>query len=360
MPYGCLLGSGRFSVLLEQQLLLLGTRLVQTTGSRQSSQETPQETPIESNNDHDSLMGKPHGRPRHGEGGDLPQVRQKRMADDTNQNEGYITDLQPMMPSAQPRSELRDDECANTTPTPAATTPIGPVCSRWESLVLGATRLIMNADQLDQAALWALERALLPLESSHDDVEDRQHLHRESLPDSGNEHFGTVTLTSQRSTQQAATGTVARETSDRNSDSNGEQLQYWKNGQTSSHETATLGAVSSTAYAVEHEGGKTRNGAKAPSTTAASTLEAEQVASRATGHREIDQRDSYTLKGTSNFCLEVVWSEEDEVEEAGVGNGEDPQGKSLPPRLCGDLVRWGWRMAKLGLAHVIVRYVVAR
>lgn len=359
MPYGCLLGSGRFSVLIEQQLLLLS----------KPSQEKPLETLIGPDGDIDSSTGQ-RWQPKRGEGGELPQVRQEKDTGETTRNGRSTAEPEPISASARGRLPARGDDHATRTQTqrpPTAvgtTTAIGTVCSRWECLVLGATRLVMEAEQLDRAALWALERALLELESSHDDNDDdSRQQHRESLHGSGKEHIGTaVTSFSQRSPQQAATDDIAREASD-NGGSCEEQLRHGNNDETNSHQDETFGVASSASYAVNNEGGENTRGGNDDATidnvaTTTSTVEAGQVAVRATGNRDIGLRSSSGVTGMSKFCLELVWTEEDEKEKAGIGGGEEPHGKAIPPRLCGDLVRWGWRMTKLGLGHVIVRYVI--
>lgn len=167
LPHDCVLGTGRFSRLLEQQLLLRPSRdlpeqaVEDSRGNpdRTVSPQTESITPP----DHDDFnrfefRGEPESGPaKHRY--HSPSQHDQHSEDSSYGNENEAQEQWER--SGEHRSPPPSNAAHNAVPSPATRREQpSRAGSRWESFVLAATRAVMDAEQLDQAALAALERVL--------------------------------------------------------------------------------------------------------------------------------------------------------------------------------------------------------
>ncbi|CAM9923488.1 unnamed protein product, partial [Laminaria digitata] len=276
VPYDCVLGTERFSLLVEQQLLC------------QLLQDSPL---LEGEED---LYRQPLQR---------QQRRQQRQQQQQPQQHQHQHQQHQQQQQQQQNLESHDynvaddnDNHSDTTGDRVLSSKQGPsarapptaertlIITNWESFLLRATLPFMNAEQLDQAALWALESALSATSTS--------------------------TSTAVAAADQCHTSTASG------------------NGKESSGATG-LQSVSSKSRTQIH-----------------------------------------AVNNRSSFVLEIAWSARecddegtvDEYEARGASIGQEGNSSSSSSSsnidssrmLCGELARWGWRLAARGLGHAII------
>ncbi|CAM9884631.1 unnamed protein product, partial [Pylaiella littoralis] len=130
VPYGCKLGTGMFSSLVEQQLL------------------RPQETT--------TLIVDHGGRER-----EQPQRQQMQQPQLSYGSADWKPEQQDRWD--HPKRGSDEDEPPPSPPSTETATRVMPpasVVSNWESIVLWATLAVLDGEELDKATLWALECAL--------------------------------------------------------------------------------------------------------------------------------------------------------------------------------------------------------
>ena len=150
VPYDLTLGTGQFSSLVEQQMLRSQNQAVVELGGGRNGTGSG-----------DGVVSEPRAKDSNEEPDGADGLEQQQQQ---QQRHG---------PWGNTAGEVEPEEGGSPlspTPTPTPTpTPILPPLSTWESLVLWATLIVLDCQQLDDAALWALERALSPCVESHHD-----------------------------------------------------------------------------------------------------------------------------------------------------------------------------------------------
>lgn len=164
VPHDLTLGTGQFSLLVEQQLLRSqDAAFVEQGGSSRgicgggdSSEpglRAASDEPVEPGPDGVDGLEQPH--------------QQQHIHHPWENKAGEVKPEEAGSPLWPPSA---------VTATPTATvTQIPPPVSTWESLLLWATLVILDGQQLDDAALWALERALSGMETD-DDINNQESL----------------------------------------------------------------------------------------------------------------------------------------------------------------------------------------
>ena len=173
VPYDLKLGTGQFCSLVEQQVLRAhDVENVENGGDRVGS----------GSGDHD---GSEPGA-EDGMGMGMPPESDEPGADGADGLEQQLQQHQSLSPGpwGNTAGEVRPEEVGAPPRATAAATveakevqiPPPPSLSTWESLVLWATLVVLDGQQRDDGALWALERALSGVESEQNqDDKDDQH-----------------------------------------------------------------------------------------------------------------------------------------------------------------------------------------
>ena len=130
VPRGCTLGTGEFSLLFEQQMLL-------------------RQPDAEGDNNGVRTSGGSSGSESSANGGLRPEPGGAEASQDGKDQQRSTWD------NATEKAQSEEDPL----PPPSAAQALRPI-SAWESLVLRATRAVLDGKQLDRSAIWALERAL--------------------------------------------------------------------------------------------------------------------------------------------------------------------------------------------------------
>lgn len=248
VPYDCKLGTGLLSSLVEQQLL-----------------RRPQSTLIAGAGDGRELEQRQHQHQHQ------HQQKQHQPQQQSYGSTGWKPELQERWDQLE-----RDSDDDESSPSPSTATairvmpPPAPLVSTWESLVLWATLVVLDGEELDNAAVWALERVLSDVPCCSDRAESLR---------------------------------IDDDEDDDNNDS--------------------------------------REGlAPSPSDLASPTL----LYSSAPNVNE-----------RANFVLEIGRPAASQQEDGQKGDTRDSLTSGA---LCGDLARWGWRLASRGLGSVVLRYVL--
>lgn len=153
VPYDLTLGSGQFSSLVEQQMLRSQDVVVEHGGGRGSDCD---------------------GSERRGANDGLRPELDEENRPESDGEAGLEPQHQPHGPWGSTAGEVNPQEGGSpqsppSTATVAATaTQVLPPVSTWESLVLWATLVVLDGQQLDDAAIWALERVLSGVVLPHD------------------------------------------------------------------------------------------------------------------------------------------------------------------------------------------------
>lgn len=142
VPCDCRLGTGRFARLLEDQLLQLNF---------------PRTVPTRTHN-HDGQTVNSSAA-----WGTSPKFHHEVPG---SRNDGQSCLSTANAPPSSTKTQSADRQVSETMTARAATAAVATtegkirLCSWYDSLLLGATRIVMDAQHLDQAALWSIEHAL--------------------------------------------------------------------------------------------------------------------------------------------------------------------------------------------------------
>ena len=364
VPYDCVLGTGRFSLLVEQQLL--------------------QDSPLEDNcgassrvdgGRINSVEGDLHRQPQ--------QQRQQQQQQRLHSHDNNVADNDNDNSAGDWIFSKQGGPSARAPPPTART-----VITNWESFLLRVTLPFMNAEQLDHAALWALENALSATSTSTATAAAAGQCHTTTTAVSGNdkeisaavsESTAPVTILGETSAVESHESAVKKTQTGRHYFDDIHDLATTRGGE----EDAPSSSFSNGAVADFGEGGEKHTAPKAAD-FAFSDTESE-VESRTESGTESETGSETELQSLSskaqtqvsavnrsNFVLEIVWSSREHDGE-GTGYGCETRGASIGQEgssssssssssntirsgtLCVELARWGWRLAARGLGHALIR-----
>lgn len=384
VPYDCVLGTGRFSLLLEQQLL--------------RPQESPQAAACLAEEQKYYVESDSEQRPYSDSLQDDSQHRQQEPQEQEQEQQQHRRQKQLLEPwntapdiSGGNQDSMLPESASSTakTPSPQRHSQLVEV-STWESLVLRATRLMINPEELDQGALWALEHALSAMTDDDDDEDGGDNKYHNFFPpgeDEEEEKEEEVLSSSADASQQQSSFAAESEdianTHDGTVSNDGhlrkqEEHNRWPDSQSSSSsgndddfdeeffsDSAKVAAgmepamgskarkkIKNGEHIVEVED-FTSEGKTAPCSR--DVLKPESGSESDT--EEVSARNLTSMHGKGNFVLELRWPERGDAGEQVAGERPaDGEGEETLV-LCGDLARWGWRLAASGLGRVVVRSV---
>lgn len=327
VPYGCTVGTGCLSSLVEGQLLLQPPPQLGEAHDSQHQAVGSQTSPTAPHAQHHTQR---------------QQQQQQLFLEPSNTASGSQEEVETTENETADSSLSTD---ASSSPhRRLATAEAVPSASKWDSFVLRATAAVMDAEQLDRDALWALERVLstssppaLRTTTGH----QQQHTppFEDSATPSGDD--ASSSIGSQTNTQ--------------------DETVSMKHGELSVGPIIRLPRDRDIITTTESE---SQLGSTEEERTAAWTNAEHADALKGHGILEAGAESVSEPQRVerSNFVLEIVWPDGEQAgEEADAVEKEGGERKGRRSRLlCGELARLGWRLASQGLGHVIVRQVIFR
>ena len=380
VPYDCVLGTGRFSLLVEQQLLWL-----------------PQDSPLE---DACGVSSPLDG--RRGVEGDLrrqPQ-QQYQQQQQQQQQQQHLKSHDNSVADNDNDNDTGDKVLSKQGPSARAPPTGRTLITNLESLLLRATLPFMDAEQLDQAALWAIENALSaptpPAAAAAAEATataaGQPHI-TTTASANGKEHSAEASRPTRPGSIRGETTTVGNhdrdtsrgegeEDSSSGSFSDGAVADFSEGGQGDTAPKTADFAFSETESEVKSDTESNTESETEWGTESGTESGAESGTEWGTesGAESETRLQSVSSKGQtqthapsrSNFVLEIAWSAREHDGE-GTADGYETRGASIGREgnssgsssnssiinssrpLCGELARWGWRLAARGLGHAMIR-----
>lgn len=346
VPYGCVVGTGHFSSLVEEQLLLQAPpQLDAGDGDNSSRHHRVQTSPTT-----------PHAQPH-------TQQHQQQLLEPSNTTAsgGSQDEVETTKESeTEEGSSLSTDAPYSAEDRRLTTTAGGvPSVSRWDSIVLSATRAVMDAAQLDRDALWALERALSASPPPRTAASHQQRTPPPPFEDGASSSFG-----DDPSSLGGSETTNLDEVATTPVKDDGELLLAPIRLPPDHHYTTIDSKDHVGRLANEKRTSVSMNAAEHANEANKGDEEGfVQAGGNSSGEMKGGVEESVSEPQRverSNFVLEIVWpvgeqaGEKADAEEK--EGGERQGGRRRSRLLCGELARWGWRLAAQGLGHVVIRY----